>query len=69
MKALVYLLFLLMLILHQDSWAWDDQTLVRGFMPIGLAYHAAFSIGCAILGALAIKYVWPHDLEKLAEEE
>ena len=67
MKALVYLLFLLMLILHQDSWAWDDQTLVLGFMPIGLAYHAAFSIGCAILGGLAIKYIWPHDLEKFAE--
>ena len=31
-----------MLFLHQDSWAWDDQSLVLGFMPIGLAYHAVF---------------------------
>jgi uncharacterized oligopeptide transporter (OPT) family protein len=69
MKPVVYLLFLAMLILHQDSWQWDDQTLILGFMPVGLAYHAGFSLCCAILGGLAIKYIWPHELEKFAEEE
>ena len=43
----------------------DDQSLVLGFMPVGLAYHAVFSICCAILGGLAIKHVWPHDLKTL----
>jgi len=67
MKPLIYLLFLLMLVLHQDSWAWDDQSLVLGFLPVGLAYHAGFSICCAILGGLAIKHVWPHELEAFAD--
>jgi hypothetical protein len=32
--------------LHQDSWNWKDKTLVFGFLPIGLAYHAGFTILC-----------------------
>ena len=35
---------LVMAILHQDVWFWDDRSLVFGFLPIGLAYHVAFSI-------------------------
>lgn len=67
MKALVYLLFFALLVLHQDFWWWDSETMVLGFMPIALAFHAAFSIACALLGVLAIKAIWPHDLEKLSD--
>jgi hypothetical protein len=38
-------------------------------MPVGLAFHAGFSIACAILGWAAIKYAWPHELERFAEED
>jgi hypothetical protein len=69
MKPIIYLIFIVMLVLHQDTWFWDDQSLIFGFMPVGLAYHAGFSICCAILGGLAIKHIWPHELEKFAEEE
>jgi hypothetical protein len=68
MKPLIYLLFIVMLVLHQDTWSWDDQSLVLRFLPIGLAYHAGFSICCAILGGMAIKYIWPRDLENFADE-
>jgi len=68
-KALVWGLFLLMFVLHQDKWWWDDGTLVLGFLPVGLAFHAAFSLGCAVLGWVAIKMAWPHDLESFAESE
>jgi len=54
--------------MHQDFWWWDDAFLVFDFLPIGLAFHAGFSIVCAILGWAAIKYAWPHDLERFAEE-
>ena len=57
-----------MFILHQDKWWWDDATLVLGFLPMGLAFHALLSIGCAALGWLAINTAWPHDLEAFAEE-
>jgi uncharacterized membrane protein YozB (DUF420 family) len=42
---------------------------VFGFLPVGLAFHAFFSIACAILGWLAIKYAWPHEIERFAEED
>lgn len=60
--------FILMLILHQDVWAWSDDSLVLGMLPAALAYHAFFSICCALLGLAAIRYAWPHELEKLTEE-
>ena len=68
MKHVVWILVVLLLILHQDNWFWEDATLVFGFMPIGLAYHALYSIAAACLWALAIKIAWPHHLEALAEE-
>ncbi|MFT5467092.1 MAG: hypothetical protein ACI8UO_002195 [Verrucomicrobiales bacterium] len=68
MKAVVYLLFFVLLILHQDKWFWGDDQLIFGFLPIALAYHAVFSLACVGLGILAIKFLWPHELEKQAEE-
>ncbi len=67
-KTLVWGLFLLMFFLHQDKWWWDDETLVAGFLPVGLAFHALYSVACAGLGWLAIKIAWPHDLEAFAED-
>ena len=67
-KALVWGLFLLMFILHQDFWWWADDTLVMGFMPIGLAYHGLFSVACSGLWALACFRAWPEELERWAEE-
>ena len=33
-------------VLHQDFWFWRDaRPLVFGFLPIGLFYHAAFTVG------------------------
>ena len=68
-KIFIWVLFVLLFTLHQDIWWWDDASLVLGFMPVGLAFHAGFSIGCAILGWAAIKYAWPHELEHFAEED
>ena len=69
MKKFVYGLVILLAVIHQDFWWWDDETLVLGFLPMGLAFHALFSVGCAALGWLAIKIAWPHDLEAFAEED
>ncbi len=54
-------------ILHQDFWLWDDTTLVFGFLPIGLAYHAAYSLAAALLWFLALRYAWPEDIIAFAE--
>ena len=67
-RKLIVILALALAILHQDFWFWDSDTLVLGFLPIGLAYHAMYSIVAACLWALAIKIAWPHHLEAVAEE-
>jgi hypothetical protein len=66
-KRVVWFLFVLLFFLHQDFWWWDQSFLVLGFLPVGLAYHAMFSIACSILGWLAIRYAWPKQLEEMAE--
>ena len=64
MKNVVWILVILLLILHQDVWFWDDGTLVFGFMPISLLYHAGISIGASITWFLATKYAWPSVLDE-----
>lgn len=59
---------LLLAVLHQDFWLWDDRTLVFGFLPIGLLYHACFSLAAALTWAVALKVAWPHQLEEWAEQ-
>ena len=55
-------------VLHQDIWFWDTaRPLVFGFLPIGLFYHAAYSVAVAVLMVLLIRFAWPAELEREAE--
>lgn len=63
MKSVVWGLVLLLVVLHQDFWYWDDATLVFGFLPIGLLYHALLSIAAAFTWWLATRYAWPANLD------
>jgi hypothetical protein len=59
------LLALAVYVLHQDFWNWTRyRPLVFGFLPIGLAYHAAYSVLAAIMMAIFVKLAWPTSLEK-----
>jgi len=50
--------------LHQDVWFWRTaRPLLFGFLPIGLAYHAAYSLAAALLMWLLVKLAWPSHLE------
>ena len=49
---------------HQDFWYWRDvKPLVFGFMPIGLFYHACFSVVASVLMLILVKFAWPDNLE------
>jgi len=58
----------MLVVAHHDFWWWDDRTLVLGIIPVGLAYHAAFSIAAALLWALACRWAWPSHIEEWAQE-
>lgn len=64
MKYVVWGLVVLLIILHQDVWLWDNDTLVWGFMPITLLYHACISLAAGFTWFLATKFAWPEILEK-----
>ncbi len=50
--------------LHQDVWWWREaRPIVFGVLPIGLFYHAAFTVATAVALALLVRLVWPAHLE------
>jgi hypothetical protein len=63
--------------LHQDFWNWRTARLTIpslgidwlpfGFVPIGLFYHALFSIAAAGLMWLLVTFAWPAHLEQEIE--
>ncbi len=66
--ALLTLLIVAVYVLHQDFWNWKKaEPLIFGFLPVGLAYHAGYSILAAIMMALLVKFAWPVHLEKVEE--
>jgi hypothetical protein len=64
---IIYSLAALLAVLHQDFWFWDDPTLKLGFLPVGLLYHAVYSVAAAGLWLAAIKWAWPTEVEEFAE--
>lgn len=55
-------------LLHQDFWFWRSSYLVLGFIPIGLFYHACFSVAAALLMWLLVTFAWPVHLEQEVEQ-
>jgi len=66
MRRFVWALVVLLALVHYDFWYWDDPRVVLGFVPIGLAYHAGFSLACGITWFLAVHFAWPREIEEWA---
>jgi hypothetical protein len=63
-RWLLFLAALTLYVLHQDWWNWRKyEPLIFGCLPVGLAYHAGFSIAAALLMAAFVKFAWPRHLE------
>ena len=57
-------------VLHEDFWFWRaSRPLVFGFMPIGLFYHAAFTLACALVMGLLVARAWPAHLESSTPDD
>jgi hypothetical protein len=69
MKWILALLVIAVYLLHQDYWNWTDKSLVFGFMPKGLAYHAGYSFLAAVMMWILVKAAWPEQLERSVPEE
>ena len=59
-----------LLLLHQDTWFWDvARPLVGGFLPVGLFYHAVYTLMVSAFMVILIRYAWPTALERQAERD
>jgi hypothetical protein len=68
--ALVALVTVLVYVLHQDFWFWRSaRPLVFGFLPIGLAYHAAYTLGISLLMLYLVRRHWPSHLDDANEQQ
>ena len=57
-------------VVHQDSWNWKKaDPLVFGFLPIGLAYQAGYSVLAAIMMAVLVRFAWPKHLEEVQSHD
>jgi len=62
MKVFVYLALVVLYLLHNDLWYWNDSRVIGGF-PIGLLYHVGYCFVTALLLMLLVKYAWPEQFE------
>ncbi|MEQ9410453.1 MAG: DUF3311 domain-containing protein [Fuerstiella sp.] len=69
MKYVVWGMVIALVILHQDNWLWDNGSLVGGFLPLTLLYHACISMGAGFTWYLATRFAWPTGVEAAAQEE
>jgi len=69
-RALLLIIVGALYVLHQDFWFWRAaRPLVFGFLPIGLLYHACYTVATALVMWLLVKHAWPSHLEEGAGEE
>lgn len=68
-KLSLFILVAGVYVLHQDFWNWGKTDVVLGFLPVGLAYHAAYSILAAIMMAVLVKFAWPKHLENVEPDK
>ena len=55
--------------LHQDFWFWNAaRPFVFGFLPIGLFYHAAYTVAIAGFMWYLVRRHWPAHLEESGGE-
>jgi hypothetical protein len=66
-RVLLYSALVLLAALRQDFWLWRDGTLILGVLPVGLAYHAGYTLAAAALMWLVARHAWPAHLEDEAQ--
>jgi len=61
-RRLLYGALVLIFVLHNDLWLWDDARLVGG-LPVGLTYHIGFCLVVALVMWLIVRCAGPEDLQ------
>lgn len=62
MKIILYAALVLLYLLHNDLWLWDDGRIVAG-LPVGLLYHLLYCLAAALLMGALVRWAWPAGLD------
>ena len=62
-SLLLYAALVVLYLLHNDLWLWNDARLVLG-LPAGLAYHVGFCIVTSVVLTLLVVHAWPDHLDR-----
>jgi hypothetical protein len=62
-SLLLYAALVVLYLLHNDLWLWNDANLVLG-LPAGLAYHIGFAVVTSIVLTLLVIHAWPDHLDR-----
>ena len=64
-RLLLTLAIVALYALHQDVWFWRQaRPLAFGFLPIGLAWHAAYCVAVSLVMVWLTRAAWPTHLEE-----
>lgn len=64
-RALLVIIVGVLYVLHQDFWFWRAaRPLVFGFLPVGLFYHACYTVAAVLVMILLVRIAWPSELEE-----
>lgn len=64
-RALLLITLIVLYVLHQDFWFWRTaRPLFLGFLPVGLFYHACYTLAVAVAMWLLVKHAWSSQLEE-----
>ena len=66
-RNVLYGVLVLLYLLHNDLWFWNDPTLIFS-LPAGLFYHLLFCAAASVLMYFLVNYAWPGNLAKSGEE-
>jgi hypothetical protein len=67
-RLLLTLVVIALYVSHQDVWNWRKvYPMAFGFVPIGLFYHACFTVACALVMWMLVAHAWPAHLEEEVE--
>lgn len=65
-SLLLYAALVVLYLLHNDLWLWNDSNLVFG-LPAGLAWHIGFAFATSIVLTLLVLHAWPEHLDQEGE--
>lgn len=66
-RNLLYIALILLYLLHNDLWNWNDSRLIGG-IPVGLLYHIVYCLAATLMMIVLVRYAWPEKLEPRNEE-